>query len=720
MNFPTASAHPRPVRLSEETRAWAYTSLHGKYGDEAISNDAVTLDHIEGFENLPATAQYDLMIREIAAKSPLRICPAEKICGSATLGLGISHEVPARFNGKPVFPSVSHLTIRYDKVIREGLFSYEKEIQERLTDPALTAYEKEFLHSLLNVIDSMQIWHSRYLKETKDTRPDLHALLKQVPFEPARNFHEALQSLWFVFAFVRLCGNWPGIGRIDWLLGDYLKQDLASGALTLDTARELLASFFIKGCEWIQSNTPPESGDAQHYQNIVLSGIDTDGCEITNEVTYLVLDVVEELAISDYPITVRLNQNSPAALKRKIAEVMRHGGGIVAIYNEDLVLQALANEGYEEKEARRFANDGCWEVQIPGKTNFSYHPFDGLQIFNKALGLDEACDAAIPAFASVDEIYEAFLKGLKKHLENTFRERVADRFIKKDGRWQPKYQETPTSVVSLFEDGCIENARSYHEYGPTYMVRSPHIGGAPDIANSLYAIQKAVFEEKKLTLSELIRIVRNNWENEEVLRLSLKNKYTYYGNDSDDSSEITADIWHARILNDFADLVKKCSAGTDYPCRFIPGVSTFGRQIQWLPQRTATVFGAKKGDILSGNDSPTPSTDSAGATAIIRSHCKADLVRQSCGAALDIKLYPKTLHDETGVLALISLMDGFLKLGGFFLQLDAMDVQTLLDAQKNPRNHKTLSVRVSGWNARFVTLDEQWQTMIIERTAQNL
>ena len=715
MQFFTASSHPRPIRLCESTRAWAYESMHGKYGDEAIANNAVTLDHISDFTSLSPLKQHDLIIREIAQSAPLRICPAEKICGSATLGLGISHLIPARYQGESVFESVSHLTIRFDKVLREGLDSYRDDINARLGDSSLSAKEKDFLHSLLNVIDSMQIWHSRYLELTKDTRPDLYNLLLQVPFQPARTFHEALQSLWFIFAFVRLCGNWPGIGRLDWLLGDYLKQDLAQGLITYDEARELLASFFIKGCEWIQSDTPPESGDAQHYQNIILGGIDENGSEVTNEVTYLALEVVEELAISDYPITVRLNPNTPAALKEKIAHVMRHGGGIVAVYNENLILEALHNEGYSTEEARRFANDGCWEVQVPGKTNFSYHPFDALQLFNRALGLSDD-SAEVASYTSTEDLYQAFLKNLQIHLENTYQLQVKDRFVQVNGTWKRSGETTPTSVVSLFEDGCIEKACSYHEFGPTYLVRSPHIGGAPDVANSLHAIQKLVFEENKLTLPQLAEILKKDWEDQEVLRLYAKNKYTYYGNDSDDG----ADCWHARILSDFADLVHKCSEGYDYPCRFIPGVSTFGRQIAWLPQRAATAFGAKKGDILSGNDSPTPSTDSAGATAIIRSHCKADLVKQSCGAALDIKLYPKTLDGDTGITALVSLMDGFLKLGGFFLQLDAMDVQTLLDARANPQNHKTLSVRVSGWNARFVTLDDQWQTMIIERTAQNL
>ena len=315
MIFQTASKNPRPIRLKESTRKWAFESLHGIYGDNAMENQCITLDHIENFESMSDIEKYDIAIRQIAEKAPLRLCPEERICGAATLGDAIYHNVPVRYKGENLFRSVSHLTIRYDKVLKQGLDVYANDIAVRLEDKTLSSSQINFLHSLENVIESIRIWHGRYLEATRTVRPDLHKLLLQVPFSPARNFHEALQSLWFIFSFVRLCGNWPGIGRIDWLLGDFLKKDLKDGLLSEDEARELLASFFIKGCEWIQSNPPVGSGDSQHYQNIVLAGLDSNGNEITNEVTYLVLDIVEELSISDFPITVRLNKNSPHMLK---------------------------------------------------------------------------------------------------------------------------------------------------------------------------------------------------------------------------------------------------------------------------------------------------------------------------------------------------------------------------------------------------------------------
>jgi pyruvate-formate lyase len=164
-------------------------------------------------------------------------------------------------------------------VVYEGIDSYEERIHKKLENESLTARQIRFLKSLLNVIESMRIWHKRYSEVIE---------MGDMPFKKAENFKEAVQSLWFTFAFMRLCGDWPGIGRIDKILGPYLKKDLDQGVLTLDEAREILASFFIKGCEWIRGETPLGSGDAQHYQNIILAGVDEDNKEVANEVTYLV------------------------------------------------------------------------------------------------------------------------------------------------------------------------------------------------------------------------------------------------------------------------------------------------------------------------------------------------------------------------------------------------------------------------------------------------
>lgn len=706
--FYTAYRESRPVRLSERTRQFAYDSLHHRYGIDTMKTPYVTLDHVADYDKLTPLEQYDVAIYEIVTHAPIRICRDELISGAATLGLAISHLVPAVRNRdvRTAIPSISHLTVDFETVLKRGINGIRQDIEQAFAKQT-GERERAFLNSARHCIDCFAIWHRRYLDALKE-KPEFsqnYANLQKVPFEPAADFYEAVQSLWFTFAFLRLCGNWPGIGRIDSLLGSYLKKDLAEGKLRYDQAREILAHFFIKGCEWVRGGDCG-SGDAQHYQNIVLAGVDDAGNELTNEVTYLVLDILEELGISDFPTTVRLNSASPEKLLTRTAEVIRHGGGVVAVYNEDLILDALTRYGYPQDEVRRFANDGCWEVQIPGKTYFTYIPFDALQVLQTdAMKQYERTD-----FTSFEELYAAFLGALRDKTEQIYEAVVLCLDRKADGSldWKPA---VPCTAVSLFEQGCIQKGRSYTEGGPVYHIASPHIGGIADVANSLYAIKKLVFEEKKVTFSQLMQILKSNWEDCEPFRQYVRSHYVYYGNDNDE-----VDLLAARILDDFADCCKALDGRG--PFHFPGGVSTFGRQLEWRPLRLACPHGRKTGEILAGNLSPTPDTDMEGATAVIRSYCKADLSRQVTGAALDVKLFPELVKGPEGIGAICSLLKGFLKLGGYFMQLDVIDNQTLREAQEHPENYQTLSVRVSGWNARFVTLNKEWQDMIIERTSQ--
>ena len=702
-DFYSPGGMPRPIRLCEKTRRFAYESQNRKYGLDTMKTLRVELDGIEGFAELTDIEKYGIAIRRIAEEAPIRICEDERISGAATLGRAIGHMVPAGFGGHSVFGSVSHLTVDFETVVKYGVNEIYRRAEEALRKFRGTEREA-FAQSCVDCLDSFKIWHGRYLDALRD-RPEYaenYAALCRVPFEPAQSFYQAVQSIWFTFAFIRLCGNWPGIGRIDHLLGSYLKADLESGALTLDAAREILAHFFIKGCEWINGQNVG-SGDAQHYQNIVLAGVDEDGCDATCEVTYLVLDIIEELGIGDFPTTVRLSKRSDGKLLRRVAEVMRYGGGVLAVYNEDLIIEALLREGYELREARKFANDGCWEVQIPGKTCFGYHPFDSLRVLQERTlrGYDGTA-----SFESFEELYEAFIADLGVSVGEIAHKRAQCFSSPKERIWK---STTPCTVVSLFEEGCIEKGLSYYEGGPVYNVSSPHIGGLADTVNSLYAIKKLVFDDKKLNFGELTDSLRANWEGNEAMRQYALNRYVYFGNDNDE-----VDLLAARLLSDFSDICASFNGSCGY--RFPAGVSTFGRQLEWAPRRLATPYGKRSMEVLAANCSPTPGTDREGATAVIRSYCKIDHKKLATGAALDIRLLPSSVEGEDGLEALAALMRGFVELGGFFMQMDVADVSILRKAQERPEDYTTLSVRVSGWNARFVTLNREWQEMVI---AQN-
>ena len=707
MEFYTPNGLKRPVRLCETTRRFAYESLNHKYGLDTRKTMAIALDDIDEsiFSSLTKLEKYDISIERIVKEAPLRICDGERLSGAATLGDGIHHRVPTTYGGKKVFNSVSHLTVDFETVLKRGFNGIRKDAEASLARYAGTDKEP-FLRSCIHCLDCYDIWHGRYM-EALSKLPEYaqnYENLKHVPHNPATNFYEAVQSIWSTFAFLRLCGNWPGIGRIDWLLGDYLKKDLAEGRLTLDEAREILAHLFIKGCEWIFGEGYNETGDAQHYQNILLAGIDSEGNEVTNEVTYLVLDILEELGISDFPTSVRLNRNSDEALVRRVAEVMRFGGGILAIYNEETVIDAFVKDGYALADARRFGNDGCWEVQVPGETFFAYIPFDSLGVLQKKT-LKEYVEEL--EYADFEALYRHYIGELRVAIEEVTRPRREKCNVwdeeKKEWIWKP---QSPCTVISLFERGCIEKGRSYFEGGPHYNIISPHIGGLADSVNALYAIKKLVFEEQKLTLNEFRQVLQSNWEGNEALRQYVLNHYSYYGNDNDE-----VDCLCARLLNDFADLCRELDGTCAY--HFPAGVSTFGRQIEWCPKRLASPHGRRVGEVLAGNSSPTPGTDKEGATAIIKSYSKADLTRMGTGAALDLKLLPTSVSGEEGLQALMALLRGIVTLGGFFVQPDVADAEILKEAQKNPENYRNLSVRISGWNARFVTLCKEWQDMVI-------
>ena len=688
-----SAACERPVRLSEETRRFAWESLNGKYGRELIASDHLTMSRDEA-RGLSAYQLYDRLIARIAREAPVRVIPGEMLAGSATLKAASRHIIPVLYeDGATIMESVSHTTLGFDRVLREGIDRYEARIRARLSG-GCAEEEREFLMSLLHVIEAMHVWHERTMQAIED--PDEREALRNVPFQPARSFREGLQSLWFTFAFTRLMGYWPGIGKVDRMLEDLYQADLAGGTLTEDQARELLAHFFIKGCEWVTLEVCG-SGDGQHYQNIVLAGQDAQGRETAGDVTRLILEVVEELPIGDFPIAVRLREDSPKWLLELVARVMRHGSGVCSVYNENLVIRSLEEYHYSHDEAVEFANDGCWEVQIPGKTRFGYMPMDAYILLQRdVLHLFDSEEVDYPAF---DDLLKACFDAMDRDMERFHS--LADAQITA-GR--------PASVFALLEDDCIEKARDYFNGGPVYNVLSPHYGGLPDMANALIAIRRAVYEEKSVTLAEYVDILRRDWEGAEPMRRRQAAMKGYFGNDSKPVDDLCG-----QLVQHFIEQARRVHlrGGILRP----PGISTFGRQINWKDCRGAHAQGKKSGEILSGNLNPAPGTDRESATAIIRSHCSVDLSRLTCGTALDIKLEPSCARGEEGLAGIQALIRGFLALGGFFMQIDVIDNSELLDAREHPEKYPTLAVRISGWSARFVTLDENWQRMIIERTA---
>lgn len=709
------------TRLPESTRRMAARYLAGEVGATMRCSD-FSLDARAA--NLSLVERYAACVDLIARQAPLRIDAEEYLVGSATLQEACWHDLPASGitiaqaedmvdPSVPPIRGTSHVTIGFEKLLQVGYQGLRAQLIERQSRGDLDTVQTTYLSAMRTCLEAAGIWHQRHVDALTQLRAKLDqaqrrhideviSAMTRVPETPPQTFHEALQCLWFSWTFQRLCGNWSGVGRIDKMLGPYLQRDLAAGRLTLEQARDLLAHFWIKGTEWVGAPHAfgvASSGDAQFYQNVILGGVDEEGDEVVNEVTYLILDIVEELHISDFPIGVRMSERSPAELWRKIAAVQRQGGGIVSIYNDDLVIRALTQFGFPLEEARNFTNDGCWEVLIPGKSAFCYNPFDALHLLQKVLGVDG--DSEPPCFPRFENLYQAYLARLAEKLA----------VIAGDAAQRFNTTQMTAPLLSLLVDDCIEAASDYYQRGAKYSMAAPHAGGLPDVANSLHVIDKAVYCEGRTTLRTLITAMRNNWAGYEELQRDIMQRYVLYGNADPD-----ADAMMRRVFDDYVALAHGTRQCGDVLCP--PGISTFGREIDWRNHRLATAFGYQAHAILAGNLSPTPGSEQRGATAVIRSFCRMDFARLPNGVPLDVTLSPSSIAGENGLLALESLLRTFIHLGGWYFHINVLDSATLREAQQHPERFPNLTVRISGWSARFATLNAEWQEMVIQRTVQ--
>jgi formate C-acetyltransferase len=539
----------------------------------------------------------------------------------------------------------------------------------------------------------------------------------RVPAECPRDFWEALQYYWFVHLGVTTeLNTWDAFdpGRLDQHLYPFYRRGLEEGTLSREQAEELLQCFWIK---FNNQPAPPkvgvtaaESGTYTDFAQINTGGLREDGSDGVNEVTFLILDVIEELRLLQPSSSCQISKKSPDAFVRRAARIIRTGYGQPSLFNADAIVQELVRQGKSLEDARVSGSSGCVEVGAFGKENYNLTGYFNLPkvleiVLNNGVdprtGWRIGLETGEPAqFTSFEELFTAFKRQLRHFLDikvrgNNVIERLYAAFM-------------PAPFLSLLIDDCIARGKDYHDGGARYNSSYIQGVGLGSITDALTAIKYHVYDRKTLSMPELETALADDFAGQERLRQLLLNKTPKYGNDDDYADEIMRAVFEA-----YFEAVdgRPNTKGGDYHVNLLPTTVHvyFGSVIG------ATTDGRHAGAPLSEGISPVQGADRRGPTATLRSAAKMDHLRTG-GTLLNQKFTPALLKDDAGLDSLVKLVRAYFKLDGHHIQFNVVDAGTLRSAQANPDGYRDLIVRVAGYSDYFCDLSLALQEEIIART----
>ena len=622
------------------------------------------------------------------------------------------------------------------KIYRFGLLDLKEQIAvelERLdfmNDPEATDKQEE-LKAMSISCDAAILFAERHSdlatemaqKEANPIRREellkIAEVCRWVPAHAPRTFWEAVQMYWFVhLGTITELNGWDAMnpGHFDQHLAPFFEKELLEGTLTRDDAKELISCFFIK----VNNHPAPpkvgitakESGTYNDFTNLNIGGIKPDGSDGVNEVSYIMLEVIEELHILQPGNSIHISSRTPERFLRAGCKVIRKGYGYPAVFNADTYVQELIRQGKSLQDAREGGCSGCIEVGAFGKEaylltgylnvpkileitlNNGFDPVSGRLI---SIQSGDPCD-----FKSYDELYSAFLKQLRYIIDQKMR---VSNYI---DRMFAKY--APATFLSLFIDDCITKGRDYYDCGPRYNTTYIQCTGLGTVTDSLSVLKKHIFEEKIYAMDELLNAVANNFENAEAMRQHIVNKTPFFGNDDPYADDIAVTVY-----NDLVDTIdgKPNIKGETYRLNMLSTTCHvyFGKVLG------ATPNGRKAGFAISDGTSPSHGADTHGPSAVIKSLGKLDQIK-SGGTLLNLRFLPSLLKKEEDVAKLASLIRSYFALGGHHVQFNIVDTATLLAAQESPENYRDLLVRMAGYSDYFNDMNEDLQADIIARTEQ--
>jgi len=622
-----------------------------------------------------------------------------------------------------------------DKIYRHGMMDFKARIAEKraqldfLHDPQAYAKDQQY-HAMDICADAIMLYAKRHADEARrqaavETNPVRRSELERiaevclhVPAYAPRDFHEALQAYWFIhLGVITELNTWDSFnpGRLDQHLWPFYKAQRQAGTITEDAAKELIQ------CFWIQFNNHPappkvaiteeQSGTYTDFALINIGGLRPDGSDGVNEMSYMLLDIVEEMRLVQPSACIQISKKNPDRFLKRACEVIRRGFGQPSVFNTDVIIEEMIGQGKTMADARAGGPSGCVTVSAFGKescclTGYCNWP----KIFELALndGRDPRTNIQVgphtgsaDAWTSFDDVITAYRKQLQYFIDlkiagNNVIERLYATYM-------------PSPFMSLLMDDCIEKGRDYHDGGSRYNMTYIQGVGIGSLADALAAVKYHVFDHKTLTMSELLSALAADFEGHEHLRQTLLNRTPKYGNDDD-----YADTLALEAFNIYYDALsgRPNTKGGRYAVNLLPTTAHiyFGQVTGALPN------GRKAGQPVSDGISPSQGIDSKGPTAVIRSAGKIDHARTG-GTLLNMKFNPQVLQGE-GLDKLVHLIRAYFKLDGHHVQFNVVSAETLRKAQQRPAEYRDLIVRVAGYSDYFVDIGTDLQNEIISRTEQ--
>jgi formate C-acetyltransferase len=621
------------------------------------------------------------------------------------------------------------------KIYRKGMLDFKREIEEQIAkldyfnDPEATDREEQ-LKAMAVSCDAIIVLGERHAEKAEEMmkeekNPVRKAELKKiaevcrwVPAHAPRNYWEAIQMYWFVhLGTITELNGWDAMnpGHFDQHLAPFYKNDIETGTLTREQAKELLS------CFWIKVNNQPappkvgitarESGTYNDFTNINIGGVKPDGSDGVSDVSYLMLEVIEELHVLQPGNSVHVASVTPNKFVNAAVKVIRQGHGYPSVFNPDIYVQEMLRSGKSITDAREGGCSGCIEVGAFGKEAYLLTGYLNvpkvleLTLFN---GVDPVTGkmVGIPTgdprtFTSYEQMYDAFHRQLKYIIDLKIR---INNYI---DRMYAKY--APATFLSVVMDDCIKKGRDYYNGGPRYNTTYIQCTGLATTSDSLSVLKKHVFEGKAFSMDKILNAVARNFEGEEVLRQTIMNNTPFFGNDDDYVDSIAL-----RVYDDLFGLIDGRSNGKKGGKYHLNMLSTtchiyFGKVMGAMPN------GRLAQKSISDGTSPSHGCDTHGPSAVIRSLAKLDQVK-SGGTLLNLRFLPSLLKRDEDVAKLGSLIRSYFAQGGHHVQFNIVDTATLKAAREHPEEYKDLLVRMAGYSDYFNDMNEDLKQEVIERT----